>query len=162
MKKSDKPSRVVDKSNLLVKYVGIKDIPQNSEMFSKLKSVTYEEEDVVVNSNIENLTLYRIHVRCLFPHARIRLYREVRYSKFRNHGRFAFKERGKAYYSMIVTVANIVMTPQPHQISTLCPPSLICPPNPSGVFLESFRKVIKCDELTAEGFSRRMLSGLEC
>jgi hypothetical protein len=35
MKKSDKPSRVVDKSNLLVKYVGIKDIPQNSEMFSK-------------------------------------------------------------------------------------------------------------------------------
>jgi hypothetical protein len=59
MKKSDKPSRVVDKSNLLVKYVGIKDIPQNSEMFSKLwKSVTYEEEDVVVN--IENLTLYRI------------------------------------------------------------------------------------------------------
>jgi hypothetical protein len=61
MKKSDKPSRVVDKSNLLVKYVGIKDIPQNSEMFSKLsKSVTYEEEDVVVNSNIENLTLYRI------------------------------------------------------------------------------------------------------
>jgi hypothetical protein len=56
MKKSDKPSRV-DKSNLLVKYVGIKDIPQNSEMFSKLsKSVTYEEEDVVVNSNIENLT----------------------------------------------------------------------------------------------------------
>jgi hypothetical protein len=53
MKKTDKPSRVVDKSNLF-KYVGIKDIPQNSEMFSKLsKSVTYKEEDVVVNSNIK-------------------------------------------------------------------------------------------------------------
>jgi hypothetical protein len=33
MKKTDKPSRVVDKSNLSVKYVGIKDIPQNAEMF---------------------------------------------------------------------------------------------------------------------------------
>jgi hypothetical protein len=67
MKKSDKPSRVVDKSNLLVKYVGIKDIPQNSEMFSKLsKSVTYEEEDVVVNSNIENLTPIGSHVGVYF------------------------------------------------------------------------------------------------
>jgi hypothetical protein len=54
MKKTDKPSRVVDKSNLSVKYVGIKDIPQNAEMFFKLsKSVTYKEEDVVVNSNIK-------------------------------------------------------------------------------------------------------------
>jgi hypothetical protein len=35
MKKTDKPSRVVDKSNLSVKYVGIKDIPQNAEMFCR-------------------------------------------------------------------------------------------------------------------------------
>jgi hypothetical protein len=52
-------------------------------MFSKLsKSVTYKEEDVVVNSNIKKLDPLSDPVRCLFPHARIRLYREVRYSKF--------------------------------------------------------------------------------
>jgi hypothetical protein len=35
------------------------------------------------------------------------LYREVRYSKFRNHGRFDLKERGKGYCPyMIATVAK--------------------------------------------------------